>query len=377
MDKKKLYQSLYDAFSKAYPDKQKKSVQDSVNAFWNSCKKSENLSDVINKKIQDLRKVAIKSKLSLDSFWLKASEAKGKENELRSNENFNKSEASECDLETSKIEESNIPSTSQLNTINKTIEITTDSMKPYSKPVQKKLESEILVLTSDLAALERRKNSGLISDDMITEYEGKKKRLNECHNMLKKRKREMERSRTTRRLKKQKLDMAIDEIPELREKLGVRTSANRPRLEEDQPFLLETITNLALHGSAAHERRRDDVIRTVKTLDDLVDKLEENGFSLSRSAAYLRLLPRRSNSIEGKRHVRTVPVKLIRASNDLHREHSDSKFAMTTIRHIDEIASILGSNEVTYLSQDDKAKIPIGVTAAKSQAPLLMHMEYR
>ncbi|KAJ6642673.1 hypothetical protein Bhyg_07626, partial [Pseudolycoriella hygida] len=61
----------------------------------------------------------------------------------------------------------------------------------------------------------------------------------------------------------------------------------------------------------------------------------------------------------------------------MHRQHKDSKFAMTTINHINELASILGPNEVTYVSQDDKAKIPIGLPAANKQGPLLMHMEYR
>lgn len=33
--------------------------------------------------------------------------------------------------------------------------------------------------------------------------------------------------------------------------------------------------------------------------------------------------------------------------------------------------------QAAMLSQDDKAKVPIGMTAAKSQAPLLMHLQYR
>lgn len=30
-----------------------------------------------------------------------------------------------------------------------------------------------------------------------------------------------------------------------------------------------------------------------------------------------------------------------------------------------------------FLSQDDKARVPIGLTAANKQAPLLMHVQYR
>jgi hypothetical protein len=98
---------------------------------------------------------------------------------------------------------------------------------------------------------------------------------------------------------------------------------------------------------------------------------------VSRSAVYLRLLPKRSVSIEGKRHVSTVPVRLIRAQNDHHSKHVDMWFCSATIRRLEELASLLGPKIVTFLSQDDKAKVPIGLTAANKQAPLLMHVEYR
>ncbi len=32
---------------------------------------------------------------------------------------------------------------------------------------------------------------------------------------------------------------------------------------------------------------------------------------------------------------------------------------------------------VFFLSQDDKCKVPIGLPAAKLQAPMLMHLDYR
>lgn len=37
----------------------------------------------------------------------------------------------------------------------------------------------------------------------------------------------------------------------------------------------------------------------------------------------------------------------------------------------------LGPREVFLLSQDDKARVPIGTTAANKQAPIMMHLEYR
>ena len=39
--------------------------------------------------------------------------------------------------------------------------------------------------------------------------------------------------------------------------------------------------------------------------------------------------------------------------------------------------SFFGPSEVFVLSQDDKCRIPIGVTAANLQAPLVMHMDFK
>lgn len=75
---------------------------------------------------------------------------------------------------------------------------------------------------------------------------------------------------------------------------------------------------------------------------------------LSRSTVYLHLLPRRSNTTEGKRHVTTVPVRLKRAFNDAHKSHVDAKFCVATIRYLEELASLLGPDQVLFISQDDK-----------------------
>ncbi|CAF5031344.1 unnamed protein product, partial [Rotaria sp. Silwood1] len=52
-------------------------------------------------------------------------------------------------------------------------------------------------------------------------------------------------------------------------------------------------------------------------------------------------------------------------------------FATATIRYIKDLAGIFGNDVVFFLSQDDKCKVPIGLPAAKIQAPMLMHLDYR
>lgn len=158
--------------------------------------------------------------------------------------------------------------------------------------------------------------------------------------------------------------------------LKLRKKSGRPRLEEDQPELLKTIADLVSFRASAEGRRRSMALYSCSTLWNLNEALEESNFLISRSAAYIRVLPRNKNTLEGKRHVKSVPVRLKRADTSFHKGHIDQNFCVATIRAIETISSILGPNQVVFLSPDDKARVPLGITAAKKQAPILMHLEY-
>ncbi|GBP81502.1 hypothetical protein EVAR_64211_1 [Eumeta japonica] len=123
----------------------------------------------------------------------------------------------------------------------------------------------------------------------------------------------------------------------------------RPRLEEDESQIINAITNITMFGNQTDERR---------------------------SATYLRLLPRDSRTNEGKRHVKTATVKLVRATTYLHKSHVDQHFCTATIRYLESLASMFGPNQVFFISQDDKARVPIGMTAAHKQSPTIMNMAY-
>ena len=152
-------------------------------------------------------------------------------------------------------------------------------------------------------------------------------------------------------------------------------TAGRPPSNEKN-LLIDAISRIAMHGSAAHEKRRSEVIRTIKTLDQLTIALRAEGFNLHRSSVYLRLIPRNQATHEGKRHVKTAPVKLARAQNSEHKGHPATRSAKATLGYLEELAGLPGPEEVSFLSQDDKCKVPIGLTAANKQAPLLMHLDY-
>lgn len=87
-----------------------------------------------------------------------------------------------------------------------------------------------------------------------------------------------------------------------------------------------------MFGAAADSRRRSEMIRSCKSLDDLHMELTNLGINISRSATYIRLLPRNSHTEEGKRHINTVPIKLCRAQTDARKPHRDGKFCTASIR---------------------------------------------
>ena len=104
--------------------------------------------------------------------------------------------------------------------------------------------------------------------------------------------------------------------------------------------------------------------------------LRKEGYVLGRQVLYLCLILQRADSQEVKCHVRTVSVKLRKAKNTLRNRHADADFTFAIKRPMRDIVSLFGSDNVFVLSVDDKAKVPIGVTAVTKQAPFIMHVSY-
>ena len=72
--------------------------------------------------------------------------------------------------------------------------------------------------------------------------------------------------------------------------------------------------------------------------------------------------------------MRTVLVRLRKAKNTLYNRHADTDFTFAMKIQMRDIVSLCGSDNVLVLSVNDKAKLPIGVTAVTKQAPLIMHV---
>ena len=50
---------------------------------------------------------------------------------------------------------------------------------------------------------------------------------------------------------------------------------------------------------------------------------------------------------------------------------------MAGVKQADEIAELFPEEMVLYISQHDKAKVPLGLTISRKQTAILMHLDYK
>lgn len=166
--------------------------------------------------------------------------------------------------------------------------------------------------------------------------------------------------------------------PDAAKLLTIRGRPGRPALVDKYPLLIQHIIDCVREKSMAHETRRDQSMRCVRTLSDLTKELNVMGYNISRSSTYYHLLPKNLKSIEGRKHnFAAAPVRLLRATNDFHNQHIDTKFAQTNVENAKSFASFCGPKYALVISADDRARVTMGVTAAKIQEPMLMHLDYK
>ena len=247
-------------------------------------------------------------------------------------------------------------------------------------PAQTKLKSDVLVMEGALAKLLEAKLLGLESETS----EKINKRIVDLKSEIKKKKQELKRKvniqkavKKYRNKKRTAEEALMKENPEVAKALKIRENVGRPRVEEDQPGLLEDILKIATIGAACGDRRRDDLFRTVKTLDDLKKAIGDLGYQVSRQALYLRLLPRDARTVQGKKHVKTVNVRLVKPQNDLRKKHPDRMFGKESCKAVDELVTFFGPAAAVFAGQDDKSSVPLGVPCAKKQSSMLMSMRVR
>ncbi|KAF2889213.1 hypothetical protein ILUMI_16960 [Ignelater luminosus] len=234
-------------------------------------------------------------------------------------------------------------------------------------PVQNRLKSEIADMTLKIKKLQEFVSTGFAKDDQKHELHQDRLKLKELTQKL-------NRAENLRKAQQKLREKKKLEDPQTLPK----PKRGRPPIEKEQEGLQEAILNLVYYGASADDRRRSEILKCAKTHSIYHHNnniIIFSGYNISRTALYYRLIPRNVNTKDGRRHVNTVPVKLIRSSNSLRKEHENTHFCAGQIKHIRDLVELLGLQAVNVLCVDDKARVPLGLPAAQKQAPILMRYE--
>ena len=396
--KSKQYEALAALFAKAHSTKSKKTIQSEVNELWTNVKKSKRGPVDEGKYVEEINKLKAHVKKvegaqqSIHSF-LKKKEFNCTSQTTDTNQNYTSEDPQNAndydvglgDHGANVVDCASDPSEQEVEKVgmgdlaNNEAE-GCEKKNEHVTPKQEMLKAEILEKESTLGKLLEAKMLGLENEtaEKVTQ------RIKKVRSEIKAKKAELKRKESIQKAvqkhrdKKRKAEESLlKENPEVAKALKIRDCVGRPRVEVDQPGLLEDILKIATIGAACGDRRRDDIFRTVKTLDDLKKAIDGLGYTVSRQALYLRILPRDAKSIQGMKHVKTVNVRLVRPQNDLRKKHPDRMFARESCKAVEEIVTYFGPDASVFTGQDDKSSVPLGVPCAKKQSSILMNMRVR
>ena len=154
------------------------------------------------------------------------------------------------------------------------------SQSKLNTPKHDELTKQIHIENEILVVLYKKKEQNQLTSNDQSEIKTRKENIEKLKKNLKQLKQSRQRSQKYRKDRKRKLD-SLDEVT--RKKVtgkGVPTPGRRQKYDNSE--LIEAICRTAIPGSAAHERRRNEVIQTVKSLDQLTEALHQEGYDLKR-----------------------------------------------------------------------------------------------
>ena len=344
---RKKYKEYYELYVKAHPNLSKQRCHEEINQSWNAMKggKKQVDEETYSKEIHSLKMKVDVKRNNMFNYLYKSKVVKSKSSSTSCNDDSIPGQV-ELSREDRLIPVSNDSPVSQPNpsisaiqiidenetSASQIIETTSDKgasgnesndendtlERVFEKPAQSKLKLELSEIDSRLVALNEARNLGIGDDNVanitkqINVLTGKKTVV---MRKLKIAKTNQKAAKKLRDKKKRQLAQAIVDFPSLANTLKVNeygtNSVGRTPFEEVCPNLHADILNIATIGAAASDRRRENLFRSVKTLDQLHKALSDLGYKLGRTAVYMRLLPKSASTSSGKKHVRTVPVRYI------------------------------------------------------------------
>lgn len=245
-------------------------LQERINKFWRENKNDLLIISAEINRCQN-RAVELKKKSTLWT-WMKESP---KENEQVTSENIIIVEPESS----SSGHAAPLSSPNDENPGPKEKEVANDVPGSFSTPAQDKLREQLNLESRNLARLNAMKESGLATQEEKSQLGKSTKLVKKLESELKRKQNLAVYSRNVREKKKKKMEELKAIYPEMAveisNKSGTRTSAGRPRIEENFPTLLQTIVDIVAPEASADERRRSELLRSCTSLDDLKKELEK------------------------------------------------------------------------------------------------------
>ena len=337
----RMYQDFYDLFVKANPKIPKNTMQAEANKVWSSLKEGKKvnpdlyriemtrLQSLVTSKRQTMLDYLLKPKIKKPAPAATITSSSGQTDfssttsanmsstvdPVLVDESMELNDGSDALLDNSEItrEQGVEADNGRVSDISSDDELRVE----VKTPAQDRLNEQLGVIDKRLVTLNEARNVGLsLGDNETVNVAGITEKINDATKKrtgvlrsISKLKRGQKAQQKFRVKQRNIMKKVVTDFPDLASQVTVRDSAGRPPLEDSYPDLHKTVLDIATIGAAASDRRRQNLYRSVKTLDDLHSAVHQLGFKISRTALYYRLVPHSSRSNDGKRHVRTVPVK--------------------------------------------------------------------
>ncbi|CAF4433505.1 unnamed protein product [Rotaria sp. Silwood2] len=323
-----LYRTFVDAYMKAHSEKTRSVSHSDAQSEWNQLKSNEkHVQEKIDTYLEKYRSSST-SGLNLDQQDENEPKKKNRGRKKKCEPTIEFENGGRVTKRRKKREESSDPDfdpdSSSPPPKQEKIRTAAEILAKKSKaPAQDKVSKELHEINERIIQLVQVKNMGMATNEQEKQLKKLLVEQKKKSNDLKRLKAEQAAKKRYREIKKRKIEALCEKNPELAAELNkiYRPVIGRPPIEEECPDLLQIIEEIAKVGGAADDNRRSQTIRPCLTLDDLREKIKERGYDIKRSTLYYRLLPHRINSVDGKKHVRTVPVRLRKALNDEHGKH--------------------------------------------------------
>ena len=160
-------------------------------------------------------------------------------------------------------------------------------------PVQDKLKLEMIAKEKILKSLVDSRNLGLLDVESATTLTRRIKVLTEekqvLSRKLKRKQIGQKAQKKFRKIEQEKKEKILKDFPQIASSVKLRSQdqVGRPSLDIDQPDMMTDILRIATIGAACSDKRREDLFRSIKTLDDLHNELTRLGYKMSRYVTFI------------------------------------------------------------------------------------------